>query len=521
MLVGYVSDEAYAALPDVLIEFRGPAAAGVVVRSTPRGAVFADVPPGEYEVGLAHPGHGSRRLHVRLGLGLIHFRLLSNRLLGYAWPKWSRAGDAVQFRLHSVSPCRVELHRLGLEREVVRKVGWFDNHGPRALLQSLPCGHFVETGVGWDAGHGIHRQVIEAPARSGLYYFHTANESGEEFGFPLVVAPREPAADVAYLASTNTWNAYNAFGGRSNYIMAARMLDEPILNSKSDLPRYRLADYGEWKSAETFAPLSFDRPEPYNHIPRHERCTDPIPGRQASHLAAAEWRVLGWLEQQGLRPDVYADHQLHDGTLDLKRYRVLVLGPHPEYWSAEAYRRVKQWVYEQGGRLVYLGGNGINCCVEYLDGGTAMRCLNQWPDGCESRFHHAVESEARLLGVVYSDPGAMTAAPFEVLESRHWVFEGTGLRRGDTFGKATLHERYPGGASGHETDKRSPSSPAQAVLLARGLNRDDGGAHLTIYETASGGAVFAAGSITYPAALLCDPHVSRITANVMKRFLRK
>ena len=51
------------------------------------------------------------------------------------------------------------------------------------------------------------------------------------------------------LANTNTWNAYNAFGGRSNYIMAAKMIDEPIVNAKSDLPRYKLSDYGEWKSA--------------------------------------------------------------------------------------------------------------------------------------------------------------------------------------------------------------------------------------------------------------------------------
>ena len=33
------------------------------------------------------------------------------------------------------------------------------------------------------------------------------------------------------------------------------------------------------------------------------------------------------------------------------------------------------------------------------------------------------------------------------------------------------------------------------------------------------GAVFSAGSITYASALLCDPATSRITANVLQRFL--
>src|SRR5262249_39053566 len=157
------------------------------------------------------------------------------------------------------------------------------------------------------------------------------------------------------------------FGGRSNYIMAARVIDTPIVNAKSDLPRYRSADYGEWRSSPEFAPLSFDRPEPYNHVPEGEQCDSPIEGRQACHLAPAEWRLLAWLEKQGFAYDLYADHQLHDGTLDLEAYRAVILSTHPEYWSAEAYMKTKHWVFERGGRLVYLGGNGINCRVEFLE----------------------------------------------------------------------------------------------------------------------------------------------------------
>jgi hypothetical protein len=197
----------------------------------------------------------------------------------------------------------------------------------------------------------------------------------------------------------------------------------------------------------------------------------------------------------------------------------LILNTHPEYWSEAMYRAVKRWVFERGGRLMYLGGNGLNCAVEYLDGGTAMRCLNQWPAGYESRFHHRVESEANLLGVVFTDAGAMTVAPYEVLRPDHWVFAGTGLKAGDRFGVRTLHERYGDGASGHETDKVSPHSPAGVQPLARGLNPGDGGAHLVCFETPGGGAVFSAGSITYPSALLCDLPTSVITANVLNRFL--
>jgi hypothetical protein len=483
--------------------------------------VDVDLPPGEYEVCLAKPGYGSKRVRTTIGLaGPIHWRLLSDRLLGYAWPKWCRAADPVQLRVHTVEPYKLGLWRYGYHKEFIRNLGWYDNHGPRACMQTLPDGHFVETGVDWDNGaKGVHQQVMTAPARSGLYYFHAKGESGAFFSFPLVVAPAKPEAPIAVLASTNTWNAYNPFGGRSNYIMAAKMIDTPIVNSKSDLPRYRLQEYGEWKSAADFAPLSFDRPEPVNFVPESDQCTDPIEGRQACHLAPAEWRFLGWLERQGYSYDLYSDYQLHNRTLSLDVYRVLILNTHPEYWSEEMYRTVKHWVFERGGRLMYLGGNGLNCKIDYLDGGTRMRCLNQWPPGYESRFHAQVESEANLLGVVFSDAGAMTVAPYEVVQPDHWVFAGTGLKAGETFGLKTLHERYGDGASGHETDKISPSSPKNVQLLARGQNPNDGGAHLVYFDTPQGGAVFSAGSITYPTTLLCDLPSSIITSNVLKRFL--
>ena len=65
----------------------------------------------------------------------------------------------------------------------------------------------------------------------------------------------------------------------------------------------------------------------------------------------------------------------------------------------------------------------------------------------------------------------------------------------------------------------SPSSPPNTVLLAKGTNRDEGGGEIVYYETESGGAVYSVGSITYNASILVDPHISRITANVITRFL--
>src|SRR5262249_32536417 len=141
---------------------------------------------------------------------------------------------------------------------------------------------------------------------------------------------------------------------------------------------------------------------------------------------------------------------------------------------------------------------------------------NLWPAGigAESRFAKRHESEANLLGVVFTPSGIMTAAPYRVVDDAHWIFAGTGLRNGDLFGTKSLHERCPGGASGHETDKLSASSPPQARVLAKGTNPDNGGAEMVCFDTPSGGAVFSAGSICYISSLWVDDGVSSVTANV-------
>jgi hypothetical protein len=162
--------------------------------------------------------------------------------------------------------------------------------------------------------------------------------------------------------------------------------------------------------------------------------------------------------------------------------------------------------------------------VEFLDEATMVvhngNRQQQRDKGFESRFHMRQESEANLLGVVFTESGIMTAAPYKVKDADHWAFVGTGLRKGDLFGSECLHMRIPGGASGHETDKISAEfSPGNLQLLAKGTNADEGGAEMVVHEPGGGGAVFSTGSITYISSLLVSDEVSRVTANVVRRFL--
>ena len=423
----------------------------------------------------------------------------------------------------------MELWRYGWKKELVRKLGWYDEHGPRATVQITPDGDYSRTGAEWNKfgyANPALKQFVTAPERSGLYYFHARTKSGLFFSFPWVVAPARPQHKLAVLASNITWNAYNAFGGRSNYINADELPRVPTVNSRQELHRYTDPDYVNY-SSEKYAPLSFERPEFINFVPEHEQVTNAIEGRTACHLAPAEWRLLGWLEREGFDYDYYAETQFHLGQLNLDDYAVLILSTHPEYWSREMYVRLKGWVRERGGKLLYLGGNGLNCEVEFLDDTTIVIQNGNEAErvrrgGTDSRFHPRVESEANLLGVVFNYDGIMTSSPYRVKDAAHWVFAGTGLKEGDLFGEpesASPLSRRRRFSRSTMTDKISVHSPKNVHFLAEGTNPDNGGAHMVIYETPGGGQVFSVGSITWPSSILVDDAVSKITANVLRRFL--
>jgi hypothetical protein len=521
--IAYVSDEYFAAVADAVVELRGPDGT-TVVRSGASGAVLAAVPDGDYDVVVAKDGYGSKRSRLTAGGAPHQIRLLRDAALyGYAWPKAVRSGERAELRVHAAEPYRLSLWRYGWRREPVEPLGLFpDRHPPGSNRQRVPDGDIAQTGVGWVTQPMGPRQTVAAPERSGLYYVHVKAASGAFTSFAWVVAPRAPREPVAVLASNITWNAYNDFGGRSNYIAFDRLPEAPIVEVHGEDHWYPPAGFTKW-SMDHYDPLSFDRPEPLNAVAEHEEITGPIEPVGCEHVAPAEWRVLGWMEREGFGYDYYAETQLADGTLPLEAYRVLIISTHPEYWTRPMYERVRRWVVEEGGRLLYLGGNGLDCEVELHGDAMTVRNGNAstWEGRDENRFTAAGGPATPLLGVVTTMAGMGTAAPYELLVDDHWIFAGTDLRRGQRFGFASRDERNPGGASGHETDKLSVHAPDGLVHLARGVNADGGGADMVYAEHPSGGRVFSVGSISYACSIAVDDVISAITANVLHRFLER
>jgi hypothetical protein len=87
-------------------------------------------------------------------------------------------------------------------------------------------------------------------------------------------------------------------------------------------------------------------------------------------------------------------------------------------------------------------------------------------------------------------------------DRERWVFDGTGLANGASFGRG-----------GVEVDARAPSSPASLVVLARIPNAiGSHDAEMGLYR-ASGATVFAAGSLDFTASIGM-PAVGRLVDNV-------
>ena len=512
MLVGYVSDEDNVALVGVELEFAHETGA-LEARSRVTGAVYADLEPGPYHVSLGLPGYGAKRVVMHVAENQpYHFRLLSDRMIGFMRPRCVRAGQTSEYCVHATAAFRLDLWRYGWQKQFVKSFGWCGEHGPRAMTQITPDGDFTQTGVAWNReGYSLQYQkhAVTAPSKSGLYYLHAKTQSGQFCSFPWLVSPATPQAKIAVIASTMTWNAYNSFGGRSNYFNQSGLPDRPVLNARQDVGRY--TDPDTWPYTKTAAPLSFERPEPANGIPEDAEVTDPIQGRSESCFVPGLWRLLGWLEREEFQFDLYSDVQLHFGDLPLDEYQALVLDNHPEYWSREMYQLVKSWVFERGGKLLYLGGCGLYAEADLPDERT-MLCRR------EGVFELRRETPDHLLGVAYTHTGFQSAAPYRVLDDTHWAFAGTGLRHGQRFGERSLHERCPGGASGHELDKLGAHAPKPFAHLAKGDNPDNTGADLICFETPSGGGVFSTGSLAWTLSLPIDSHVSAITANVLRRW---
>ena len=73
----------------------------------------------------------------------------------------------------------------------------------------------------------------------------------------------------------------------------------------------------------------------------------------------ADLHLVDWLNAEGYSYDVATDLELHrEGADLLRRYRVVLTGSHPEYYSERMLDAWQEYLGD-GGRGMYLGSNGF------------------------------------------------------------------------------------------------------------------------------------------------------------------
>lgn len=405
----------------------------------------------------------------------------------------------------------------------------------------------------YDAGwHPTFTMVVPHDAPSGIYCFRYQGDAGTD-RVPFFVRPAvdDHHSDVALLMPTCTYMAY------ANHRMLIEGAD--FVGARSNLrPEHRyLAEHRE-------VGLSHYEKHPDGSGVMFSSRRRPVlqlrPGADGWNFTP-DTNLNAFLTHLEVDHDIVTDEDLHhEGVAAFAPYRVIVTGTHPEYWSTSMLDALEEW-QRNGGRLMYLGGNGFYWRVSFSDswpGAIELRRsedgVRNWQTGDGESYHawggeygglwrRNGRSPNQLVGIGFAAQGFERATYFErdrdALSSRAaWILEGVEEEHIGTSGLG-------GGAAGQEVDRYDPKlgSPSHAVIVAsavafgpdmlRTKEEFEGTvafptpdpfvrADMVFFETPQGGAVFSVGSISWFGALArngYDNDVARITENVLRRFL--
>ena len=404
---------------------------------------------------------------------------------------------------------------------------------------------------------------------SGVYAARLRHGDFEDH-IAFFVAPKknQTAAKAALLISTTGYTAYTNFDGFHNRY---RQRETKKADGNTDITKEKLFPYLVTKKED--GEFMTRHPElgkgtyrfhvdgsPCRHSSqKHPNLMMQVQGGYSK--LAADLYIVDLIQASGLDVDTITDDLLHAEGIDLlKDYRVVMTGHHPEYLSHASLDAIERYI-DEGGRWMYLGGNGYFWVSPYhaeLPGALEVRrrAPELWGREYWSQSEMVSEFEGSDSGLT-SDAGRPAyplvgvgmvgnlhslGAPYyrkpDADDARaRFIFEGVSDQVLGDFGL------YPGGAAGFEVDAYRPEcgSPAHALVLASSgqfeypflmpdgtaaeeyrINYPMPQSDVVFFETPAGGAVFSVGSMAWTFSLNHNHHdnnIAKITLNVLQRFL--
>lgn len=400
--------------------------------------------------------------------------------------------------------------------------------------------------------------------KSGVYALRV--RAGDKTDrIPVIVRPTSPRAKIAVQMSTFTYLAYaNEHLSFDAQIAQAIVAHTPVISADdieyNKLQEFGLSTYDHHADGAGVCYSSWKRPI-INIRPGYRMAGMTFPWALPADLS-----LLWWLEHAGFDYDLITDHDVHaEGVSALSPYKTVLNVTHPEYYSERMLDATEQYL-TNGGRMMYLGGNGYYwvtatvpddpACIEVrkLDAGSRAWQADPGEGYLASTgersglWRSRGRAPQKLVGLGFTAEGMDRSEPFERMpDSFHkrvaWIFEGVGDEEliGD-FGLAL------GGAAGVELDRYDLAlgTPPHTLLLAASCGHTDnyplvseeityafpgrGGSQdpqvrgdMIFFNTANNGAVFAAGSIAWSQALPChggENNVATIMRNLLNAFIK-
>jgi N,N-dimethylformamidase beta subunit-like, C-terminal len=430
---------------------------------------------------------------------------------GYCSRTSVRAGDSLDFFVSTNPPSLfvIDLYRLG----------YYGGRGGRFMTRLGPFSGKVQP----DPAVGVERvrecrwqpaATIAIPPGwpSGVYLGKLTAQQSQVQSYVIFIVRDDRSCDFLFQCSDTTWAAYNRW---------------PDFFSLYDDG----APSHDWYVGPGVR-VGWDRP-----YSKYRQIFDAPLSQGSGEFLLWEFPLAFWMEKEGYDVSYISNVDTHADARGLLRARTFLSVGHDEYWSLEMFHHVQAAVAE-GVNAAFLSGNSCDGRIEFsaTAAGVPNRAFSRigkfgLRDPEVRRFagkwkEHGPDPAA-LMGARSTFPFNGTA-DWTCVNERHWLFEETGMKNGDSIPGLVGWEHHG-----------EPANIPGLQVLARGPvfsgGRPQGVEYTaTIYPGPKGNLVFNAASIwwsiglsTPPGFLLPSAHgggprgpdarVQRITANFFER----
>lgn len=364
-------------------------------------------------------------------------------------------GEKATFFTSTSAPTyAVEIAREGAQREVV-----YRKDGNRGKLHDVPD-NASENGCRWPDAFSW---TIPYDARSGYYsvVLRCRDDKGREQRADHFFAVRSPKRDkdakILMVLSTNTYLAYNMFGGQCYYdgptgpesaahkLSFLRPFQRGLLHRPADAPRNcYVGNQPEPGESISYGYFEWAAKNGYN------------PWTAGAGWAGWESRFVRWAENNGYQLDFAVSSDLEFHPECVEDYKCVTAVGHDEYWSWKMRDTLENYIV-RGGNVAFFVGNAIFWQVRFEDNGNSMICYkaaarDRDPVRNDPDKRHLLTTiwsssivnrpENQLLGNSFCQAGYVNlggiaprhSAGYTIWRDDHWVFEGADVHFGDNLG---------------------------------------------------------------------------------------